>query len=184
MNPLRIFLISRCLPHPELSTPNRCTAPLNPPVAEAPGPSSASPGPLYADLAFHPKQTGLTTVFSSFRGLGLWAVKPFWHPVRQIRTSPRSRRGFSCAWGLVLCGLRGLGFRVWDAGFEANGLRFKRLGDKAGSADWGFHSFKQAFWMQVLKELAELLWGGAVLVQEQRLLFGSGFELSCLLPGP
>ena len=109
-----------------------------------------------------------------------FGVKSFVTP-RQIRTSHRPRRGFSCAWGLVLCGLRGLGFRVWDAGFEANGLRFKRLGDKAGSADWGFHSFKQAFWMQVLKELAEILWGEVPCLSKSSVYF-LALVLSCRPP--
>ena len=74
----------------------------------------------------------------------------------------------------MLCGLRGLGFRVWDPGFEANGLRFKRLRDKAGSAHWGFHSFKQTFWMQVLKEpveVPELLWSEVPCVSKSSVYF-------------
>ena len=115
----------------------------------------------------------------SFRvsGPGAWG-QILRHSVRQIRTSHRPRRGFSCAWGLVLCGLRGLGFRVWDPGFAANGLRFTRLRDKAGSADWGFHSFKQTFWMQVLKELAELLWGEVPCLSKSSVYF-LALVLSC-----
>ena len=118
----------------------------------------------------------------SFRvsGPGAWG-QILRHSVRQIRTSHRPRRGFSCAWGLVLYGLRGLGFRVWDPGFAANGLRFKRLRDKAGSADWGFHSFKQAFWMQVLKEpveVPELLWSEVPCLSKSSVYF-LALVLSC-----
>ena len=76
-----------------------------------------------------------------------------------------------------------MGSGAWGFGFGIQGLRlrFKRLRDKAGSADWGFHSFKQAFWMQVLKEpveVPELLWSEVPCLSKSSVYF-LALVLSC-----